>query len=351
MGHLIKYGQGTKGQHAFSGYFPLMESRVPQGTAFNGRLPFTLFFVPLLLLFTALSNPVTGQVDYSRAGQPADQSDAQTTSQSTYASVNPAPLHIKGDFKHFELDKLGNLFLISQGGSKIIQYDLKGDSINHYDNISSYGAISELDVANPLKIAVYYRDYATIVVLDRFLSPVNTIDLRNAGIWEAQTIATSYDNQYWVYDKHEAKIKKINGQGKVTFASNDLRQVFDDGVDPIRLIDRDGWLYAYDPGYGWYIFDYYGALNQRIPAKGLKDIHVTDGVLTARIDKAGQPYLWIMDADPRKLGAVPLEKPLLINGIMDRTSIEVRQSMYLGRTGELLLLTDKGFVREPMSIR
>ncbi|GAB3357485.1 hypothetical protein GCM10027566_21370 [Arachidicoccus ginsenosidivorans] len=282
----------------------------------------------MLLILQLLVVPVTGSAQSEHVERLNDSGVIPTQT----------ALAIRGHFKHVELDKLGNLFLLGTNGSQFTEYNKKGDSINHYDNISSYGQLSELDVSNPLKLAVYYRDYATIVVLDRFLSPVNTIDLRKAGIWEAQTIATSYDNQYWVYDKQEARIKKVNGQGKVTFASSDLRQVFDDGLDPVRLLDRDGLLYAYDPGYGWYIFDYYGALKQKIPVKGLRDVSVTDGILTARIQVAGKDQLWLMD--PNRLAAAPLQENL-----PDAASSglgTIRQSLFIGSTGKLLLLTDAG---------
>lgn len=247
---------------------------------------------------------------------------------------------IQGDYRHFELDRLGNLFLTGSQGNQITEYNKKGDSISHYDNIRSYGQLSELDVTNPLKIAVYYRDYATIVVLDRYLSPVNTIDLRKSGIWDAQTIATSYDNQYWVYDKQEAKIKKVDGQGRVTFVSNDLRQVFDEGVDPTKLLDRDGLLYAYDPGFGWYIFDYYGALKQKIPIKGLRDPQVTAGFLSGV--KANR--LWLM-ATGKQIGAAPLWHDL------SSIKVNIRQTLFDGAAGMLWLLTGEGMVGYSVKVK
>lgn len=245
---------------------------------------------------------------------------------------NPTPvMTIRGDYRHFELDRLGNLFLTGAQGNQITEFNKKGDSVNHYDNVRSYGQITESDVTNPLKIAVYYRDFGTIVVLDRYLSPVNTIDLRKTGIWEAQSIATSYDNLYWVYDKQEAKIKKVDGQGKVSFASSDLRQVFDEGVDPIKLLDREGLLYAYDPAYGWYIFDYYGALKQKVPAAGLQDLDVSNGVLSGRKDTR----LWLMKT-ARQIAAAPVWKEI--------TEFEnsVRQTLFDAATGRLWVLTGQG---------
>ena len=187
----------------------------------------------------------------------------------------------KGNFSHFEIDPLGNVLLLGSG-RQIIKYTPKGDSIGRYDNVRSYGEVTDLDVTNPLKIAVFYKDFAKIVALDRYLSPVNNIDLGKAGIWEASSVATSYDNQYWVFDKQEAKIKKISGTAVVGFASNDLRQVFDRDVNLVKLLDSDGLLYGYDPALGWYIFDYYGALKQKVELQNLVDVHVTGGVLTGR---------------------------------------------------------------------
>ena len=284
----------------------------------------------ILLLLQLFTVPLSGS---------AQKEHGESLNDSSVLPTQTA-LAISGHFKHFELDKLGNLFLLGTNGSQFTEYNKKGDSINHYDNISSYGQITALDVSNPLKLAVYYRDYATIVVLDRFLSPVNTIDLRKSGIWDAQTIATSYDNQYWVYDKQEAKIKKVDGQGRVTFVSNDLRQVFDEGVDPTKLLDRDGLLYAYDPGFGWYIFDYYGALKQKIPIKGLRDPQVTAGFLSGV--KANR--LWLM-ATGKQIGAAPLWHDL------SSIKVNIRQTLFDGAAGMLWLLTGEGMVGYSLKVQ
>ena len=45
-----------------------------------------------------------------------------------------------------------------------------------------FGQATLIDVSNPLKVLLYYRDFATVVMLDRFLNVVNTTDLRKQGI-------------------------------------------------------------------------------------------------------------------------------------------------------------------------
>ena len=89
----------------------------------------------------------------------------------------------------------------------------KGDSVAVANALKRFGDIYSMDVSNSLKIVVYYKDFTTIVVLDRFLKNINTIDLRKYGILQAQAVAVSYDNNYWVFDEVENKLKKIDDNG------------------------------------------------------------------------------------------------------------------------------------------
>src|SRR5690606_10317955 len=139
----------------------------------------------------------------------------------------------------------------------------------------------------------------------------------------------------------EARIKKVNEQGKVTFAGNDLRQVFDDdGIRLVRLLDRDGLLYCYDPGFGWYIFDYYGALKQKVPVAGLTDLAVTDGVISGRLPELHN-QLWLFRADPQTLSSAP--RLVAMPGVVapDGAS-QLRQSLFLGSARQLIVLTPEG---------
>jgi len=43
--------------------------------------------------------------------------------------------------------------------------------------------VAQLDVTNPLRVLLYYKDFSTIVILDRLLSNRSTIDLRKQDIF------------------------------------------------------------------------------------------------------------------------------------------------------------------------
>jgi len=180
---------------------------------------------------------------------------------------------IPGSFTDFYADGLNNIYLVNQN-NQIKKLDNKFDSAAVFNDVRRYGDIYSLDVSNPLKEVLYYRDFSTILVLDRFLNPQNTIDLRTYGILQVKAVATSYDNNYWIFDELDNKIKKLDDNGNVLLESADFRILFQEEYNPSTIIDNDGLLYLYDPKNGWLIFDYYGAFKQRVQLKGWKDVQV-----------------------------------------------------------------------------
>lgn len=181
--------------------------------------------------------------------------------------------NIPGSYTDFYVDGLNNIYLIDQN-NRVKKLDSRYDSAAVFDDVRRYGDIYSLDVSNPLKQVVYYRDFSTLLILDRFLSPRNTIDLRNAGILQVKAVSTSYDNNYWIFDELDAKIKKLDDNGNVLLESADFRVLFSEEFNPSSIIDNDGLLYLYDVKNGWLIFDYYGAFKQRVQLKGWKDVQV-----------------------------------------------------------------------------
>ncbi|MDR0793024.1 MAG: hypothetical protein LBE82_06925 [Chitinophagaceae bacterium] len=189
---------------------------------------------------------------------------------------------IPGNFSNFYVDNMENFYVLSNAGQQVKKLDANGDSVALLNLARMYGDIYSLDVSNPLSILVYYKDFGTVVALDRFLNVWKTIDLRNAGINQAKAVALSYDNNLWVYDQLEQKIKKIDNNGNVLLASNDLRLQFSEAPNPSQIIDNNGMLYLYDEAEGWYVFDYYGAFKKRIAFPNCKDVCIVDNKLIGR---------------------------------------------------------------------
>lgn len=180
---------------------------------------------------------------------------------------------INGSFTDFTVDILGNFYLITPQ-SNLKKISPSGDSIANYNNIRLFGKPSSVNATNPLKILLYFQPYATVVVLDRFLNRRNTIDLRKHDIFTVRAISPSYDNNIWVFDEQANKLKKIGDNGNTLLETPDFRMLFDSVPSPVSIIDRDGFVYLYDPEKGIYIFDYYGAFKSNLRFLKWKDFEV-----------------------------------------------------------------------------
>lgn len=170
---------------------------------------------------------------------------------------------IKGDIVDFTVDNLDNIYVLSSG-NQIKKYNANGDSVAVFNNIKKFGRATFIDVSNPLKILLYYRDFATVVMLDRYLNAVNSIDLRKHHILQAKAIGQSYDNKIWVYDEIDNKLKKVDEEGKLLQETPDFRLLLNIAPSPLKIFDENRYVYVYDSTYGVYVFDYFGALKNNI---------------------------------------------------------------------------------------
>ena len=196
---------------------------------------------------------------------------------------------IQGGFTNFYIDNLGNIYLLN-ADNQIKKINDKGDSVAVANALKRFGDIYSMDVSNSLKLIVYYKDFTTIIVLDRFLKNVNTIDLRKYGILQARSVAISYDNNYWVFDEVENKLKKIDDSGNTLLSTPDLRMVFSESFSPEKIIDYNGYVYLYNKSKGCKIFDYYGALKQSIPLLNQNHIQVIKNSILGFDDNALHVY-------------------------------------------------------------
>jgi hypothetical protein len=171
---------------------------------------------------------------------------------------------IPGDFSYFNVDNLDNIYLLTSG-NQLKKINLNGDSIGIYNDVRGYGQLSSIDVSNPLKTLVYYKDFSSVIELDKQLSVLHTADLRTQNIFSVKAIATSYDNNLWLFDEGERKLKKVDDNGVLLLETVDFSSLFDSIPSPVKIVDKDGFVYLYDPAQGFYIFDYYGSLKNKLP--------------------------------------------------------------------------------------
>lgn len=180
---------------------------------------------------------------------------------------------IRGDIVAFTVDNLDNMYLLSNT-NQVKKLNSNGDSMAVFNDVKKFGKATLIDVSNPLKVLLHYRDFATIAVLDRFLNVRNTIDLRKENILQVRAISQSYDNKIWVYDELDNKLKKIDEDGKLLQETPDFRLLFGEAPVPHKIFDQDQFVYLYDSAKAVFVFDYYGALKNKIPITGWRNFKV-----------------------------------------------------------------------------
>lgn len=180
-----------------------------------------------------------------------------------------------GEIADAAMDNLDNIYILT-GTDQLKKYNAAGDSIAVYNNVRKFGKVHSIDVSNPLRVLLYYKDFSSIVILDRLLNVRSSIDLRQNNLLQVGTIGLSYDNNTWVFDEYDHKLKKISDQGSVLMETPDFRVLFDHTVSPSQIIDQNNQVYIYDPVNGLFVFDHYGTFKKRFPVMGWQTVTITD---------------------------------------------------------------------------
>ena len=159
-----------------------------------------------------------------------------------------------------DVDPNFNLYLVN--GSKLSKLDGEGRLLRSFDD-SFMGDITSIDVDNPLKIMVFYRESGKILFLDDRLTPVmEPLDLFSHGYTSVSLAAYSTDNLIWLYDAASHELICIDFYCKEKTRN---RLNFSD-FDPTQLLARyERSLLMNNPEDGMYLFDAFGTFLKRIP--------------------------------------------------------------------------------------
>lgn len=209
---------------------------------------------------------------------------------------------IAGNFTMMDVDVLNNIYLVT-AGNQLKKYNANGDSMAVFNDVKKYGNPTLMDVSNPLKVLLYYKNYATVVMLDRLLSLRNSINFRQQNIFSVKAIATSYDNNIWLFDEQDYKLKKIDEEGKLLQESTDWRVLMDAVPSPSIIIDNNNFVYLYDEARGFYIFDYYGTYKNNLPFLGWKNIAISAGKITGL--QANRLHSYVIESLNDKVYTIP----------------------------------------------
>ena len=212
----------------------------------------------------------------------------------------------------FHVDKLNNIYTINQNG-ELIKYDQYGTNLYTYAD-RTLGIIDHLDVQNPLKLLAFYRDFQYLIFLDNTLSVTARFDLPELGFQDATAVGLSNDNNIWIYDGLESRLKKIDHDGKVLIESNVLTPYLND-LNPDFILENSNYLLVNDPENGIHLFDTFGKYINTVKVTYInnfqlvnnKVIFVKDDIIQGwDIISYQRDSFFILDPSPKNMESIHL---------------------------------------------
>ncbi len=187
---------------------------------------------------------------------------------SSYNLISKVPL----DGGSFTTDNLQNVYVYK--GNSIKKYSSSGKQLCTYSE-KSYGAITSIDVNDPLKMLVFYKDVPEIVLLDNTLSQNgNAFNPSTVGYSLATLACTSHDNGIWMYDAQNFQLIRLDVNMNVVQQTGNIAQSIGISLNPQYITEYNNFIYLNDTVQGLIVFDSFGAYYKTIPLKDLRDFQI-----------------------------------------------------------------------------
>lgn len=197
-------------------------------------------------------------------------------------------LTIKTPIDFFEVDNLENIYCIHE--SEITKFLPNGKLFAKYSNLK-LGNIKTIDVMNPLKIMVYYKDYQQLVFLDNQLSDNSeTINLEKLGYEQTELVCASVNNSFWLFNKQNNELVRFNENSKKVNSTGNLAQLLKTELHPTFLCENNGNVYLNCPNQGIFVFDIFGTYIKTIGLTKQETIKVNDNFIYYKLDSTFCSY-------------------------------------------------------------
>lgn len=183
----------------------------------------------------------------------------------------------------FVVDDLGNTYFIFP--THIESVTAEG-ALRYRTSELNFGNIEFLDVTNPLKPFIHYKDIGQLVIFDNTLSRIGSpVDLYEKGWGQIEYVAGSRGDAYWFWDSRNSELIRVDNNFRKLNSSGNLSVLLGKKIVPVQIIERGSYLYLRDETHGIFVFDIYGSYKTLLNLKTEKDIQVrNDEIIYTRKD-------------------------------------------------------------------
>ena len=171
-------------------------------------------------------------------------------------------------------DPFGNIYIVNAG--EIRRFDNEYREAAYYSN-SFLGKISSVDLSDPLRILLYFKDYNQILWLDKYLTEIRSpLLLDQLGYQQVDALCSSSQGGFWLYSDITCQIHYFDNTMKLVHESINLRPLIGSATRPVAMLEKNRHVYLNAPAKGILVFDRFGNYRRTLPVTGCTRFQVTD---------------------------------------------------------------------------
>ena len=134
-----------------------------------------------------------------------------------------------------------------------------------------------MDVSDPLRILIYYKDHNQIVWVDNFLSEIRSpVRLDELGIDQVELVCSSNQGGFWVFNGLNNQLQYYDVNLKLVHESPTLNILTGPDTAPTSMLEKSRSLYLCIPGTGILVFDRFGNYSKTLALETASEFQVTD---------------------------------------------------------------------------
>jgi hypothetical protein len=143
-------------------------------------------------------------------------------------------------------------------------------------SLLTYGLPSDIDLTNPLRPFVFFKDQGTIVFLDNELNLAgNLFQLNTTGSWQISACCSSKGNAFWMYDQLNRQLIQMNRENEILLKSARLEI----NEEITQLIENEIQLFGVGSNGVLYQFNLFGNLIIKFDLNVFQIIQLSKGLV------------------------------------------------------------------------
>jgi len=170
------------------------------------------------------------------------------------------------------MDHLFNRYQIS---NHLLVKIVKSDTLVFQNRM--LGPIHSVDISNPLRLLLFYKESNTVLFLDNTLSPISEpILLDPMNVIEASAVCNATTNGFWLFNVNRQRIEQYDSQLKLCHQSANLSK-FELKKYSLHILQSSGaYTFLNDPNKGLLQFDRFGLYIKTLPILNIEHFDIME---------------------------------------------------------------------------